>query len=188
MTGRLAFDSQQKKTINEVFTWYKFQSEILNKEKLRVLDEINSATVSNSPRFVGMTQNEVVEFFTKHSDELNLLTGYSFIKPRGTVIPPGKAPHLIKKTSTTRVHPASRARRVSRQQFCANTVCTIGLVALLGNSCHRMYLNFSNSAQIQAMTNLGMFLVIPCNFICSKHWLNLMPQKAHRLYILLTMV
>jgi hypothetical protein len=83
----LAFDSLQKKTIQQVFQWYEFLLDVLEQEKVRVLDSLVHATVPAKSRFVGMVREEVDDFFDNHRYELDYLTMFALMaatepKPR----------------------------------------------------------------------------------------------------------
>ena len=59
----LAFDSLQRKTIQEV----------LGREKARVLTEMLENTVPEDSRFVGMSREEIDDFFSLHRNELDFV-------------------------------------------------------------------------------------------------------------------
>jgi len=70
----LAFDSLQKKTIHEVLEWHRFQVEVLGREKTRVLADLRTSAATVDPRFIGMTRDDVDDFFGLHRNELDFVT------------------------------------------------------------------------------------------------------------------
>jgi hypothetical protein len=70
----MAFDSTQKRTIQEVLEWYVFQVEVLGREKARVLNELASAAFPSDSRFFEMGNKEIEDFFHLHKNELDFVT------------------------------------------------------------------------------------------------------------------
>ena len=66
----LAFNSLQKRTIQEVLEWHEFQVEILGGEKNHVLEELGAAPASEDSRFLEMTRGEIDAFFVVQQNEL----------------------------------------------------------------------------------------------------------------------
>ena len=69
----LAFDSLQRKTIQEVLEWYNYQAEILGREKTRVLAELRSGVIPSDSRFFTMNRDDIEDFFNLHRNELDFL-------------------------------------------------------------------------------------------------------------------
>ncbi len=63
------------KTIEEVWKWYECVRELSNEKKAQLLSDIESGNVSSDPDFLGMTIDEIEEFFKEldYATMLNLL-------------------------------------------------------------------------------------------------------------------
>jgi hypothetical protein len=69
----LAFDSLQRRTIQEVLEWYGFQVEVLGREKTRVFEALHTGGMPSDSRFFGMAGGEIDEFFNLHCNELDFV-------------------------------------------------------------------------------------------------------------------
>jgi len=68
-----AFDSLQRRTIQDAMEWYEFQAEILGREKVHALAGPASNAAPTDSRFFGMTRDEIEVFFNLHVSELDFL-------------------------------------------------------------------------------------------------------------------